>query len=258
MNLEAIRLRTVAAASSGNAANVKKEIKKEVKQTQKMQAEPKEQQIDDSFTTIAKIESKSGRVEFLNTGFDLRDGGTSLGKVKLNFQKIADNKQVAFGSFYFSFDEFMELEEFIRTDLPQKYAESLSKKVQENTKYASAIYSSYKKYEKDGKIYSRIFEIAPSETSDIVLSYKLGPGVLDEKTKQVRPSGKMEVIISVPVSMNRLISIINLVRCEIIAYKSSVHTVRKMTESFNEKINMIEIQNKTILSKVNKLLELSE
>lgn len=189
---------------------------------------------DNTFQTIDKIESKGARVEFLNTGFDLKKD-TANGKVRINFQKLDDsNHQIAFGSFYLGFEEISELREFIQHDLADKYVEALEEAKNSGSKYAKAIYTKYAGIVGEGSVISRVLELTPGMKEDLVITYKEGPGSQNAKTKLITPAGKMTKTISVPLSVNRLIGIVDNVSNEIIAYKASVHTEKRLEAKFNE------------------------
>ena len=202
---------------------------------------------DNTFQTIDKIESKGARVEFLNTGFDLKKD-TANGKVRINFQKLDDsNHQIAFGSFYLGFEEISELYEFIQHDLPDKYVESLEDAQASGSKYAKAIYTKYAGIVGEGTVISRVLELTPGVKEELVITYKEGPGAQNSKTKLITPAGKMTKTISVPLSVNRLIGIVDNIKNEIIAYKASVHTEKRLEAKFNE-----------INSKLDKILKICE
>ena len=203
---------------------------------------PKGDYVDNTFQTIDKIESKGARVEFLNTGFDLKKD-TANGKVRINFQKLDDsNHQIAFGSFYLGFEEISELREFIQHDLADKYVEALEEANNSRSKYAKAIYTKYAGTVGEGNVISRVLELTPGMKEDLVITYKEGPGAQNAKTKLITPAGKMTKTISVPLSVNRLIGIVDNVSNEIIAYKAAVHTEKRLEAKFaeiNDKLDRI-------------------
>lgn len=203
---------------------------------------PKGDYGDNTFQTIDKIESKGARVEFLNTGFDLKKD-TANGKVRINFQKLDDsNHQIAFGSFYLGFEEISELREFIQHDLADKYVEALEEANNLGSKYAKAIYTKYAGIVGEGNVLSRVLELTPGMKEDLVITYKEGPGAQNAKTKLITPAGKMTKTISVPLSVNRLIGIVDNVSNEIIAYKAAVHTEKRLEAKFaeiNDKLDRI-------------------
>ena len=183
---------------------------------------------DNEFQTIDKIEIKGARVEFLNSGFGLKKD-SSIGKVRINFQKLDDsNHQIAFGSFYLGFDEIYELDEFIQHDLADKYVESKSEAEQSGSKYCTPIYTKYAGAVNDSGVISRVLELTPGTKEDLVITYKEGPGVQNQKTKLITPAGKMTKFITCPLSVNRLISIVASIRAEIIAYKAAIHVEKQL------------------------------
>ena len=181
---------------------------------------------DNTFQTIDKIETKGARVEFLNTGFDLKKD-SSIGKVRINFQKLDDsNHQIAFGSFY--------LDEFIQHDLPERYVESKDAAAASGTKFAKPIYTKYAGVVAESGVLSRVLELTPGFKEDLIITYKEGPGNQHPTTKLITPAGKMVKTISVPLSVNRLISIVKSLESEIVAYKTSVHVEKRLENKFKD------------------------
>lgn len=191
-------------------------------------------QYSDNFQKIDKIESKGALVEFLNTGFDLKKD-TSNGRVRINFQKRDElNRQISFGSFYLSFEEVFELSEFIQHDLVERYVESMEEAKKSGSKYCRAIYVKYAGAVSENGVISRVLELTPGIKEELVITYKEGPGAQNPKTKLITPAGKMDKFICVPLSVNRLISVIDNVKCEIIAYKAAVHVEMRLQEKIDE------------------------
>lgn len=189
---------------------------------------------DNTFQTIDKIETKGARVEFLNTGFDLKKD-SSIGKIRINFQKLDDsNHQIAFGSFYLGFDEIYELDEFIQHDLPERYVESKDAAAASGTKFAKPIYTKYAGVVAESGVLSRVLELTPGFKEDLIITYKEGPGNQHPTTKLITPAGKMVKTISVPLSVNRLISIVKSLESEIVAYKASVHVEKRLENKFKD------------------------
>lgn len=212
--------------------NVEQKVQEKPQQTQTT-IKNKAEYGENTFQTIDKIETKGARVEFLNTGFELKKD-TANGKVRINFQKLDDsNHQVAFGSFYLGFEEIFELSEFIQHDLADKYVESLEEAKVSGAKYCKPVYTKYAGIVTENAVISRVLELTPGVKEELVITYKEGPGAQNAKTKLITPAGKMTKMISVPLSVNRLIGIVGLIKYEIAGYKGAVWASKMMSSKFD-------------------------
>ena len=133
------------------------------------------------------------------------------------------------------------MDEFIQHELPEKYVESKDAAVASGTKFAKPIYTKYAGVVGETGVLSRVLELTPGFKEDLIITYKEGPGNQNPTTKLITPAGKMVKTISVPLSVNRLISIVKSLESEIIAYKTSVHVEKRLEDKFNDLSHKLDV-----------------
>lgn len=188
---------------------------------------------------IKRIDGKGCFLEVLRDGFQLKSRNTE-GKVHLNLATYDQNRrQTQFGQFWLSYTEWLILDEYFHSaDFPEEYVHSVEEAQNSHSKYPGAIREFMRGSGEGNQVISRTLRICPGQKGDsIVIQYLSGPG---EKTSSgiIKPKGKANVFITVPVTIDEWMATIRLVNQEIVAHKTAELLVPKL-EGVIDLLNMM-------------------